>query len=136
MSGNDKSPVLAAKLLRDYHKNNKIRRVLSIIGINLLMSVLLLFKYESSYLACLVLPWAVYLLSFIGHIPFAGFGLFYWGYKIAIMQSIWITYFGLAPSIYTSVMFWIFLVLSALYTLQSTARTSADVVKARDKLVK
>ncbi len=128
---------LPEKLIDDFHKNNRYRRILSIVGVNLLMTVLLLFGYQGQYLACLVFPWAIYGLSFIGYIPFAGFGLYFWGYRLAIMEILWTGYFGLSPSIFTSVPFWIFFGLTVLLTLQSSARVSASVIKqAESKLLK
>ena len=124
-----KSKNLPEKLIDDFHKTGKYRRILSIAGVNLLMTVLLLFGYEGQYLACLVFPWAIYGLSFIGYIPFAGFGLYFWGYRLAIMDIIWTGFFGLSPSMFTSIPFWIFFILTVLLTLQSSAKVSADVIK-------
>ena len=119
---------LSAKLLEDYHQWKRGKKIVQHIAINLLVSGILLFGYPGKFLECLSLPWLVYVMSYIGYIPFAGPVVFYWAYKIVAMEMLWTTSIGLQPSLYTSVLFWLWIVIVILRTLESTARMGiADI---------
>ena len=102
------------------------RIIISIIATNLLLSMIAMFAYPGQWLLCLAFPWAVFLLSFVGYIPFAGFLVFYWLYKEVLIKMIW----TLEPSWFTSLMFFIYLSVSIIRTLQWSAKLSGQV---RDK---
>lgn len=101
---------------------NRTRYIISIVAINLLLSCIGLFAYPGEWFYCFIFPWLMYGLAFIGYIPFAGFPLFYWLYRSVLLDQIWI--FG--TSWFTSALFWLYLALCVLRTLQSTARLAGN----------
>lgn len=100
------------------------RRIsISIIAINLLLSMIALFAYPGQWILCLAFPWAVFLISFVGYIPFAGFLVFYWLYREVLIKMIW----TLEPSWFTSMMFFLYFSVSLIRTLQWSAKLSGQV---------
>ncbi len=101
--------------------SSRRRRTIGLVLIQLFFGLIGLFFYPlKSIVAVLLLPYVAFALAHIGHVPFAGFLLYYWIYEYVVLQIWWYDYMGLSPTLYTKFIWIVYQVQSFLFSLRSS----------------
>ena len=103
------------------------KKIVSIVGIQLLLGAVGLFFYPFEYMMyIMLLPWMAYLLALVGGIPFAGFLIYFWLWR-QVVENIYLPHYGLHTTVYTTGLWLIYQIYAILFTIRSTGQVLPDV---------
>jgi len=124
---------LVKKIIEDANRDRSVpiqSKLLWIIGFNVLLSGIGLFEFWSSregILGVLVLPWIVWFIATTGIIPMGGVIAYYWIYR-GWIGFWWVDYLGLSIGRFTSLVFWLFFIITLFTSIRVTAKLLGEIV--------